>query len=90
MVCGIYKKPKREDVVAGSFENAGIEVFNPEIKTEKSICKAHLEIKISPLFPCYVFENSEPETTSHMIKYTRGVRRIVGGDYAVACFRGDY
>lgn len=75
----VYTKPKREDAVAGSLENAGIEVFNPRLKQKKYVQGAYRN-KISPLFPCYVFVKFEPETTSHMIKYTRGVKRIVGGD----------
>lgn len=75
----VYTKPKREDAVAGSLENAGIEVFNPRLKQKKYMQGAYRN-KISPLFPCYVFVKFEPETTAHMIKYTRGVRRIVGGD----------
>jgi transcriptional antiterminator RfaH len=75
----VYTKPKREDAVAGSLENAGIEVFNPRLKQKKYVQGAYRN-KISPLFPCYVFVKFEPETTAHMIKYTRGVRRIVGGD----------
>ncbi|MDP2279507.1 MAG: transcription termination/antitermination NusG family protein [Nitrospirota bacterium] len=75
----VYTKPKREDAVAGSLENAGIEVFNPRLKQKKYMQGAYRN-KISPLFPCYVFVKFEPETTSHMIKYTRGVKRVVGGD----------
>ena len=75
----VYTKPKREDAVAGSIENAGIEVFNPRLKQKKYLQGAYRN-KISPLFPCYVFVKFEPETTSHMIKYTRGVKKIVGGD----------
>lgn len=75
----VYTKPKSEDAVAGSLENAGIEVFNPRLKQKKYVQGAYRN-KINPLFPCYLFVKFEPETTSHMIKYTRGVRRIVGGD----------
>ena len=76
----VYTKPKSEDAVAGSLENAGIEVFNPRLKQKKYMQGAYRN-KISPLFPCYVFVKFEPETTSHMIKYTRGVKRVVGGDF---------
>ena len=76
----VYTKPKREDAVAGSLENAGIEVFNPRLKQKKYMQGAYRN-KISPLFPCYVFVKFEPETTAHMIKYTRGVKRVVGGDF---------
>ena len=75
----VYTKPKSEDAVAGFFENAGIEVFNPRLKQKKYMQGAYRD-KISPLFPCYLFVKFEPETTSHMIKYTRGVKKIVGGD----------
>ena len=40
----VYTKPKSEDAVAGSLENAGIEVFNPRLK-QKNTCKALIEIK---------------------------------------------
>jgi len=76
----VYTKPKSEDAVAGSLENAGIEVFNPRLKQKKYMQGAYRN-KISPLFPCYVFVKFEPETTAHMIKYTRGVKRVVGGDF---------
>jgi len=76
----VYTKPKSEDAVAGSLENAGIEVFNPRLKQKKYMQGAYRN-KISPLFPCYVFVKFEPETTSHMIKYTLGVKRVVGGDF---------
>ena len=46
----VYTKPKREDVVAGSLENAGIEVFNPRLKQKKYMQGAYRN-KISPLFP---------------------------------------
>ena len=75
----VYTKPKSEDAVAGSLENAGIEVFNPRLKQKKYVQGAYRN-KISPLFPCYVFVKFEPLTSAWMIKYTRGVRRIVGGD----------
>lgn len=75
----VYTKPKREGDVAYSLENAGLEVFNPMLKQKKYLQGAYRDI-IGPLFPCYIFVRFEPTTASHMIKYTRGVRRIVGGD----------
>lgn len=75
----VYTKPKSEDAVAGFFENAGLEVFNPRLKQKKYMQGAYRD-KISPLFPCYLFVKFEPLTTAWMIKYTRGVKKIVGGD----------
>lgn len=75
----VYTKPRQENTVAGSLQNAGLEIFNPRLRRKKYMNGIYRDA-INPLFPCYLFVKFEPETTSHMIKYTRGVRRIVGGD----------
>lgn len=75
----VYTKPKREDAVAGSLENAGLEVFNPRLRRKKYMNGIYRDA-INPLFPCYIFVKFEPLTTAWMIKYTRGVKKIVGGD----------
>ena len=75
----VYTKPKREDTVADSLQNAGIEIFNPKLKQRKYLHGVYRDM-IGPLFPCYIFARFEPITFSWMIRYTRGVRKIVGGD----------
>jgi transcriptional antiterminator RfaH len=73
----IYTKPKAEDATARLLSNAGIEVLNPKIRVKKYLRKKYAEA-IEQLFPCYVFANFDTATHSHMIRYTRGVRYVVG------------
>lgn len=75
----IYTKPKREDIVAESLVKAGLDVYNPKLKQKRYLQGSYKDV-VGPLFPSYIFVRFEPETFSWMIRYTRGVRRIVGGD----------
>ncbi|MEW5744433.1 MAG: transcription termination/antitermination NusG family protein [Nitrospirota bacterium] len=73
----IYTKPKQEDRVAENLSRALHGVFNPKLKRKKLI-RGRYEQVIRPFFPCYVFAQFDPASQYHMIKYTRGVRGIVG------------
>lgn len=73
----IYIKPKCEDSTALQFRNAGIEALNPKIWTKKYVRGKYITV-IEPLFPSYLFAYFDPEIHGHMIKYTRGVKFIVG------------
>lgn len=39
---------------------------------------------IAPLFPCYIFVNLDIARNYRLVKYTRGVKNIVGTAYAPA------
>ncbi len=74
----IYTKWGQEDTVYNKLaELPELEFFNPKLKRKKRIRGKYKEV-IEELFPCYVFSNFNPYKYFHMIKYTRGVRRIVG------------
>lgn len=73
----IYTKPGREDSVAFLLKNIGIEVLNPKLQSKKYKKNRQIEV-VEPLFPCYIFARFDKEKYSHLIKYTRGVRYIVG------------
>lgn len=74
----LFTKPKRENYVSERLINvAGIEVFNPKIKRKKYVRGRGREV-VEGLFPCYIFSRFNPFKHYHVIKYTRGVRRIVG------------
>lgn len=73
----IYTKQKKEDFVAGSLAAAGIEVYYPKFRGKKFLQGCWREL-LTPLFPCYLFARLQPERHSWMIKYTRGVRKLVG------------
>jgi transcriptional antiterminator RfaH len=73
----VYTKPKAEGAVAQLLSNAGIEILNPKMKVKKYIRKKYIEV-VEQLFPCYIFAFFDDEEQGHMIRYTRGVRYIVG------------
>ncbi len=56
-----------------------IEVFYPKLKRKKFI-RGKLKDVVEELFPCYIFSRFNPSKHFHMIKYTRGVRRIIGDE----------
>jgi transcriptional antiterminator RfaH len=76
----IYTKPGAEDAATRLLSNAGIETFNPKIRIRKYVRKKYTEV-IEQLFPCYIFAFFDPGTHSHMIRYTRGVRYVIGKEY---------
>ena len=73
----IYTKPKCEDSTALLLSNAGIETLCPKIRVRKRIRGKYAEVT-EQLFPSYVFAFFDKEKQGHMIKYTRGVKYIVG------------
>lgn len=75
----IKTKPLAEDEVRQRLARANFEVFLPRIKSiVRSRAKSVARLK--SLFPSYLFArlNLEDAEIYHMIKYTRGVHRILG------------
>jgi len=64
-------KPKKEAQVERLFEEGGFEVYCPKHLSEK---------RIKPFFPGYAFLAFEFPAQYQTVKYTRGVKRIVGND----------
>ncbi|MCD6517185.1 MAG: hypothetical protein J7L72_07185 [Candidatus Aminicenantes bacterium] len=62
-------KPKKEFQVERLFQEGGFEVYNPKYKQEK---------KILPFFSGYEFLYFDYPDQYKKVKYTRGVKRIVG------------
>ena len=79
----IYTKPGKEDAVSYYLRNIGLDVLNPKLKSKKYRRCGFIDV-IEPLFPCYLFADFDKERYSHLIKYTRGVRYIVGKNNPVA------
>jgi len=73
----IYSKPRNEDIVSQKLCDAGFEVLNPKLKERKYV-RRKLQDVVSPLFPCYIFVKFDFPGDFRTIKYTRGVRSIVG------------
>lgn len=79
----IYTKPRYERVVAEKLSNCGFNILNPLMK-EKKVYRRKLQEVITPLFPCYIFVNLDIIRYSRLVKYTRGVKSIVGTAYTPA------
>jgi len=74
----IYSKPHYEDHVAQYLTNHwDLESFNPKLRMRKYM-RGKIKEVVEALFPCYIFSRFDPAKHYHMIKYTRGVRKIVG------------
>ena len=62
-------KPKKEGQVERLFQEAGFEIYNPKIRQDG---------RISPFFPGYAFLRFEYPAEYRLVKYTRGVKKVVG------------
>ena len=73
----IYTKPRGEESVAHLLAHAGIETFSPKIRILKRVRGKYVDVT-EQLFPSYIFAFLDEQTHSHMVRYTRGVKYIVG------------
>lgn len=73
----IYTKPKCEDSTTLHLRNAGIAVINPKIKIKKYLRGKYVQV-VEPLFKNYIFASFDNERHNQMIRFTRGVKYIVG------------
>ncbi len=73
----IYTKPKNEDSVSDKLSGCGFEIFNPKVKERRCVRRKVREV-VSSLFPCYIFVKFDIPRSYRLIKYTRGIKRVVG------------
>ncbi len=62
-------KPKKEFQVEKLFKEGGIKIYNPKYSHEN---------RIKPFFPGYEFIHFDYPSQYRLVKYTRGVKRVVG------------
>jgi transcriptional antiterminator RfaH len=67
----INTRPKKESQVERLFTEGGFTIYCPKYVHEK---------RVSPFFPGYAFLLFEFPEQYQMVKYTRGVKRVVGTD----------
>ncbi|MDO8520443.1 MAG: transcription termination/antitermination NusG family protein [Deltaproteobacteria bacterium] len=74
----IKTKPQKDENVTSMVAKAGFEVFCPKIR-EIFYAKNVASFRTKPLFPSYLFLHVDFDDPAnvHMIKYTRGVSRIL-------------
>jgi transcriptional antiterminator RfaH len=76
----IYTKPNMEEQVSKRLlDQPEIEVFHPKLR-RRNYVRGKLQEVVEDLFPCYIFSRFSPLKYFHMIKYTRGVRRVIGDE----------
>lgn len=75
----VYTKPKHEEMVSGRLSDAGFQTLNAKI-SERKFSRGRISEVTSPLFPCYLFVNFDKLRHYHLIRYTRGIKRVLGND----------
>lgn len=78
----ISTKHGKEDLLQEKFRLQQFEVLNPKI-SERKILRRKLQDVVSPLFPCYLFVKFDFPSDYCLVKYTRGVKSIVGANHPV-------
>lgn len=79
----VKTKPQREDQVCRLFSQANLETFFPRFRDSSSYRRGTQPIpRLRPLFPSYLFLKTDLVNAEkfHMVKYTRGVSRILCAD----------
>lgn len=74
-----YTKPKHEDMVSDRLSDAGFQTLNAKI-SERRFVRGRVSTVTSPLFPCYLFVSFDKLRDYHLIRYTRGIKRVLGND----------
>lgn len=67
----VNTKPKKEAIVERLFQQGDVGVYNPKYREEG---------RIKSFFPGYAFVRFSHPEQYKLVKYTRGVKRIVGND----------
>jgi transcription antitermination factor NusG len=73
----VATKPKQEFIAKQNLELLGADVYLPLCRQKKKVQKQKVEV-ITPLFSGYLFSRFSPVTMFHKIRYTRGVKNVLG------------
>jgi transcription elongation factor/antiterminator RfaH len=79
----IQTKPKKEEEAKSYLSVNGLEVFNPLIETFTPR-NGRISKELKPLFPSYIFGKFELEQDYPLVRWARGVKKVLGfGGYPV-------
>lgn len=79
----VQAKPGAERIAQESLESLGLETLLPKVRRERYV-QGSLRSAVRPLFPNYLFARFDAPRCSHLVRYSRGVCRVVGcGDRPV-------
>ena len=73
----IQTKPKKEDEAKSYLSMKGLEIFNPFMENFV-IRNGKINKELKPLFPGYIFGKFELEKDFSLVRWGRGVRKILG------------
>ena len=73
----IYTKAKKEQFASRQLADKGITTFCPMIKDHRWK-KGNVVEQFHPLFPGYLFVHCSLDTDYHRVKWTPGVKRVIG------------
>ena len=73
----IQTKPKKEEEAKSYLSVKGLEVFNPLMETFTQR-NGRMNKEFKPLFPNYIFGKLELERDYTLVKWARGVTRVLG------------
>ncbi|WP_173045830.1 transcription termination/antitermination NusG family protein [Nitrospira sp. KM1] len=72
----VMAKPRQERSTALTLEQAGIATYYPEVKESFSV-RGRKQVRLSGLFPGYLFARFDYTSQYRTVSYCRGVKKIV-------------
>ena len=73
----IQTKPRREEETEIYLSTTGVEIFNPLIEAF-TLRNGRMSKDLKPLFPGYVFAKFDLEQNYPLVRWARGVKKILG------------
>ena len=73
----VCSKPKQETIIKENLNRMGVETYLPFYMREKKKNKQKIKVP-SPLFSGYLFARFSIQEMYHKIRYTRGVKSVLG------------
>lgn len=73
----IQTKPRREEETEIYLSTSGVEIFNPLIEAF-TLRNGRMSKELKPLFPGYVFAKFDLEQNYPLVRWARGVKKILG------------
>ena len=79
----IQTKPKKEEEATSYLSTRGVEIFSPLIESF-AVRNERMRKEFKPLFPNYIFGKFDLEQNYPLVRWGRGVNRVLGfGGYPV-------
>lgn len=75
----VQTKPHKEGVVERDLASQGVDLFCPRI-LERVRAGLHVQQRVAPMFPSYLFVNADVNHWGKKIRYTPGVRDFLRSD----------